>query len=233
MHAIFRNDRHRGIQSSPAYACNGTRPSRGASSSSIRARHRRLDVRSRFSTARHQRVRSPRPFRLSRCTDLARFNAPSARAKRERCVSFRHDVLFRHHCVERGLRPGGSAVRLLPRIRAIVRYACRSAVLVSDIDSDSSKVEEDREASASMQTVLSSTRCAWGFELDLECGHRRFYFTHDDSPPPLAGCYECSYPRSGPASLSSHPSSSRRRAVDTSTFLEASDDDRVARRGTE
>ena len=112
-------------------------------------------------------------------------------------------------------------------------YACRSAVLVSDIDSDSSKVEEDREASASMQTVLSSTRCAWGFELDLECGHRRFYFTHDDSPPPLAGCYECSYPRSEPASLSSHPSSSRRRAVDTSTFLEASDDDRVARRGTE
>jgi hypothetical protein len=75
-----------------------------------------------------------------------------------------------------------------------------------------------------MRKVVWATRHSWGFELELACGHDRFFFTQQEEPPRVAGCYDCAYPKPGEESEAETADSAGRIAWE---------EDGVARRGTE
>jgi hypothetical protein len=86
---------------------------------------------------------------------------------------------------------------------------------------------------AKLRRVITASRHSWGFELELECGHDRFYFTHDQEPPRSAGCYDCAYPKpaAGSTDPDAPPSSETRDA--TGGPRKNSDEDPAAHKGTE
>lgn len=84
-----------------------------------------------------------------------------------------------------------------------------------------------------LRKVIVADRHSWGFELELECGHCRFYFTRDQDPPRSAGCYDCAYPKPDAREFDADapPSSEIRDA--TADARAIADEDTAAQKGTE
>jgi hypothetical protein len=91
----------------------------------------------------------------------------------------------------------------------------------------------ERIVTPPMHKVMSFARRDWGFELELECGHRRLYFIRDDRPPQDAACYDCAYPKPARESPSSGSPNEVGDRVNREAHSKASDDECFARRGTE
>jgi hypothetical protein len=84
-----------------------------------------------------------------------------------------------------------------------------------------------------LRKVIAADRHSWGFDLELECGHGRFYFTHAQDPPRSAGCYDCAYPKpDGRDPDADAPLSSENRDKAT-TGSANSDEESAVQKGTE